>query len=107
MSSQITRVATVSQATYRRRRMIVALFLATAVTLGASLFSGLSAQATNESTTSKFEYVTVTAGTTLWGLAQAHAGDQEPREWIAELVNLNALEDATLQPGQQLALPTN
>jgi LysM repeat protein len=107
MSSQITRGATVSQATYRRRRMVVALFLATAVTLSASLFSGLSAQATNESSTAKFDYVTVSAGTTLWGLAQVHAGDQEPREWIAELVSLNALQDATLQPGQQLALPAN
>lgn len=107
MSSQITRVATVSQATYRRRRMVVALFLATAVTLSVSLFSGLSAQATNESSTATFDYVTVSAGTTLWGLAQVHAGDQEPREWIAELVSLNALQDATLQPGQQLALPTN
>jgi LysM repeat protein len=107
MSSQITRVAIVSQATYRRRRMVVALFLATAVTLSASLFSGLSAQATNESSTAKFDYVTVSAGTTLWGLAQVHAGDQEPREWIAELVSLNALQDATLQPGQQLALPAN
>ena len=87
--------------------MVVALFLATAVTLSASLFSGLSAQATSESSTAKFDYVTVTAGTTLWGLAQIHAGDQEPREWIAELVSLNALQDATLQPGQQLALPTN
>ncbi len=107
MSSQITRVATVSQATYRRRRMVVALFLATAVTLSASLFSGLSAQATDESSAAKFDYVTVSTGTTLWGLAQVHAGDQEPREWIAELVRLNALHDATLQPGQQLALPAN
>ena len=69
--------------------------------------AGLSAQATNESSTAKFDYVTVNAGTTLWGLAQVHAGDQEPREWIAELVSLNALQDATLQPGQQLALPAN
>ena len=107
MSSQFTPAVTVSKATYRRRRMVVALFLATSVMLGASLFSGMSAQATNETSVAQFDYVTVTAGTTLWGLAQTYAGDQEPREWIAELVNLNALEDATLQPGQQLALPKN
>ena len=107
MSTKFTPAVTVSKATYRRRRMVVALFLATFVTLGASLFSGMSAQATNETSVAQFDYVTVTAGTTLWGLAQTYAGDQEPREWIAELVNLNALEDATLQPGQQLALPKN
>jgi LysM repeat protein len=107
MSTQITRVATVSQATYRRRRVVAALFLATSVAVGGSLFSGFSAQATSESATATFDYVTVTAGTTLWGLAQQHAGDQDPREWIAELVTLNALSDEALQPGQRLALPAN
>ena len=96
-----------SQTPAARKFFRTAVVVAIATT---SIFGFVNTAAANSQTSSsaaKFEYVTVTAGTTLWGLAQAHAGDQEPREWIAELVNLNALEDATLQPGQQLALPTN
>ena len=49
-------------------------------------------------------YVTVGQGESLWGLAETHAtGD--PRDWIAEVVILNALDSSDLVPGQQIALP--
>jgi len=49
-------------------------------------------------------YVTVGQGESLWGLAETYAtGD--PRDWIAEVVILNALDSSELVPGQQIALP--
>jgi len=38
-------------------------------------------------------------------LADEHGPDQDPRDWIARVVQLNALESIELTPGQQIALP--
>ena len=51
------------------------------------------------------EYVTVQSGDSLWSLADAYAPDADPRDWIAEVVLLNALTTVELTPGQQIALP--
>ncbi|MEY3561553.1 MAG: hypothetical protein RL068_705 [Actinomycetota bacterium] len=51
------------------------------------------------------EFVTVQSGDSLWSLADQHAQGQDPRDWIAEVVILNALQSAELTPGQQIALP--
>lgn len=53
----------------------------------------------------ELEYVTVQAGDSLWSLADTHAPDADPRDWIAEVVLLNALSSVDLKPGQQIALP--
>jgi hypothetical protein len=39
-------------------------------------------------------------------VAEKYASNVDTREWIAELVTLNALQDNQLQPGQRIALPT-
>jgi len=54
---------------------------------------------------SELEYVTVQSGDSLWSLADAYAPNQDPRDWIAEVVLLNALSSVDLTPGQQIALP--
>ena len=47
---------------------------------------------------------TVRAGDTLWSIADAtYAGD--PREGVWELRHRNGLQNATIVPGQRLALP--
>ena len=51
------------------------------------------------------EFVTVQPGDSLWDLADEHGPDQDPRDWIARVVQLNALESIELTPGQQIALP--
>jgi len=60
--------------------------------------------ATNESPT-PLEYVTVAYGDTLWGLAKIYAPEQDPRDWIEEVVLVNALSSVSLEPGQRIALP--
>ena len=51
------------------------------------------------------EFVTVQPGDSLWDLADQHGPDQDPRDWIARVVQLNALESIELTPGQQIVLP--
>ena len=51
------------------------------------------------------EYVTVQSGDSLWTLADLYAPNSDPRDWIAEVMLLNALTTVDLSPGQQIALP--
>ena len=51
------------------------------------------------------EFVTVQSGDSLWGLANMYAPSQDPRDWIARVVTINAMETVELTPGQQIALP--
>jgi hypothetical protein len=95
-----------TQAVYRRRRMAVGLALALALggTIAGFAATG-QAQASNQVANVTFEYITVHSGDTLWSLAGTYAQGQDQRDWIAATVELNALDDTALQPGQQLALP--
>lgn len=52
-----------------------------------------------------FEYITVSAGETLWSMADRLAPNSDPRDWIQEVVNLNGLNSAELKPGQRIAIP--
>lgn len=52
-----------------------------------------------------FEYVTIASGQSLWQLAESIAPSQDPRDVIADIVNLNQLASEAVQPGQRIALP--
>jgi LysM repeat protein len=52
-----------------------------------------------------FAYVTVASGQSLWELAETIAPTADPRDVIADIVNLNQLQSEDVQPGQRLALP--
>jgi hypothetical protein len=52
-----------------------------------------------------FQYVTVDAGQTMWGLAEEIAPGSDPRDVIANIMQLNQLDTADLYAGQQLAIP--
>ena len=49
--------------------------------------------------------VTVQAGESLWSMARRVAPDNDPREVVARIRDLNDLTSAHLTPGQQLLLP--
>lgn len=60
----------------------------------------------NGSAASNSEHYSVHQGDTLWSIATAYsAPNQDPRDYVAELVQLNRLESASLTPGQDLILP--
>jgi hypothetical protein len=50
--------------------------------------------------------VTVGAGQTLWDIAGSVAPDRQPREVIAEIMQLNNLQGSVIQAGQQVFVPT-
>jgi LysM repeat protein len=71
-------------------------------------FMSPSAQASNSSGNVKFDYVTVSAGDTLWSIAQENVSSgNDARDYMYELATLNNLESADLTPGQRIALPNN
>jgi Tfp pilus assembly protein FimV len=51
------------------------------------------------------ERVTVRPGDTLWAIAEREAPGVDPRETIAAILDLNALESSALRPGSVLLLP--
>jgi nucleoid-associated protein YgaU len=51
-------------------------------------------------------WVTVRQGDTLWKIASAVDGAQDPGPTIREIMNLNGLSDSLIQPGRRLYLPS-
>jgi len=49
--------------------------------------------------------ITVTAGDTLWSLAERVDPDADPRDLIAAIMTLNGLSSPAVQPGQVLRVP--
>ncbi|MEC5150353.1 LysM peptidoglycan-binding domain-containing protein [Cryobacterium sp. GrIS_2_6] len=70
-----------------------------------STLSGSSMSADTGGSATTFDYVTIQSGQSLWQLAERIAPSADPREVIAEIVNLNQLPSESVQPGQRLALP--
>ncbi|HKU29085.1 MAG TPA: LysM peptidoglycan-binding domain-containing protein [Arthrobacter sp.] len=50
--------------------------------------------------------VTVQAGQSLWGIAGVVAPNRDPREVVAEIIQLNNLLDGRITPGQRLFVPS-
>ena len=72
---------------------------------GLAALGGGSATASNESSSSTFEYVQVASGQSLWELAESIAPEADPRDVVSDIVHLNQLTSADVQPGQRLAVP--
>tara|TARA_R110002124_G_scaffold71034_4_gene190182 strand:- start:3562 stop:3831 length:270 start_codon:yes stop_codon:yes gene_type:complete len=69
--------------------------------------NGGGAAATLEGNESAFTYVDVAAGQSLWNIAEQHAPGQDPREVVAQLVEINQLPSADIFAGQELAIPAS
>ncbi len=80
--------------------------MATLVTAGLVIFGFVFGQVAS-ATDSKAEqvYYSVHSGDTLWKIASELAPDQDPRDFISELVELNQITSANLTPGQKLLIP--
>jgi predicted Zn-dependent protease len=82
---------------------LVAALVALAV-FGAN--SAVASGAESSAASQSFDYVTVQAGETLWGIAEEMAPTADPRDVIADIVSLNQLPSSEVQPGQRLAVPS-
>ncbi|EAR25207.1 conserved ypothetical protein [marine actinobacterium PHSC20C1] len=92
-----------------RGRVVLMTLAATPLVIAAlviALNSG-EAAATLESGDTSFVYVDVSAGQSLWNIAEQHAPGQDPREVVAQLIELNQLASADVFAGQELAIPAN
>jgi len=91
----------------QRGRGVLTFLAATPLVIAAFVFAlnGGGATASLDGSTVPFEYVTVESGQSLWQLAEELAPQSDPRDVIAQLVQLNQLETADVYAGQELAIP--
>ena len=76
-----------------------------ALVVGFFTFGTTGANAATESGVNDFTYVSIHAGETLWDIASELDPNADPRDLIAEIVQLNALEGSDVEVGQRIALP--
>ncbi|SMH47524.1 LysM domain-containing protein [Rathayibacter oskolensis] len=92
----------------RRGRAVLATLGALPIVAGAFVFglNGGGAVASGQSSDVEFQYVTVRAGESLWSLAEELAPESDPRDVVDDLLSLNQLPSAGIEPGQRLAVPS-
>jgi LysM repeat protein len=88
-----------------RRGRLVVFLLALVACVVASLAIASSGSASGAAHQVPVQYVTVLPGDTLWNIAHDVAPGADPRDTVAEIVELNALRGSSLQTGQRLAVP--
>lgn len=71
---------------------------------GGQAFADSVSSESNASTT-EFQYVTIQSGQSLWRVAESIAPSADPRDVIADIVNLNQLTSVEVRPGQRVAIP--
>lgn len=106
-SSRSTRPAPVRLTRRGRLALVgfpIVLLVALVMILAASLTSQAKA-AVDAPVPTETVNVSLGQGETLWGLAGEFAPDRDPRDFVAEIVELNGLESSVVQAGQSLAVP--
>ncbi|MHA7282406.1 LysM peptidoglycan-binding domain-containing protein [Arthrobacter sp. TMS2-4] len=93
----------------RRGRLLlvglpIALGVAALILLAAFLTSQAQAGESAPTSTATVE-VSVATGETLWDLAVHYAPERDPRDVVAEIVELNDLRSSVVQAGQSIAVP--
>lgn len=77
------------------------------VALAIAVVGGGAALASNETgaAAGAFTEITVLSGETLWSIAEDVAPGSDPRDVVAEITRLNALENGSVAAGQRIAIP--
>lgn len=92
-----------------RGRHVLAALAALPVTVAVvmAVIGGSSALASDEhgAPDGSFTTVTVMSGDSLWSIAQQVAPHSDPRDVVASIERLNALDTPVLSAGQRLAIP--
>src|SRR5690606_861062 len=89
----------------RRGRAVISALVAAPLVVLALALGAPQATATLETPDQSFEWVSVDLGQSLWSIAQSVAPDEDPREVVADIMRLNGLGSADVQPGQRIAIP--
>lgn len=89
--------------TRRGRLAVTGLLAAAGVT--ASLFVGGIGFAGTDAERPAVRYVTVAPGDTLWSIAGEVAPDQDRRDTVARILELNARETSGVRAGDRIAVP--
>jgi len=92
----------------RRGRVVLTALAALPLLVVVALvaLNGGQASAGNASGHVDFQTVTIQPGETLWQLAEQTAPNADPRDFVQDVVSLNALDGSGLQAGEQIAIPT-
>ena len=101
--------ATRLRLTVRGRRILAAIAaLPAVIALSLAVISGGSALASRDTgaMTGSFATLTVSAGDSLWSIAEQVAPGADPRDVVDAIVRLNALDGVTVSAGQQLSIPS-
>lgn len=105
VSRPVVRAAVTAGNAQAQRFVRTATIVAVATLAIVGFVNGQAAIATNDQAKAEFTYVTVLAGQSLWQIAAQVAPNEDPRDFIADVVSLNGLTDAEVVPGQRIALP--
>lgn len=100
--------ATRLRLTTRGRRVLTTLAAVPAViAVVVAVLSGGAALASREAGAPEgsFQTVTVSAGESLWSIAQEVAPDADPRDVVASISRLNGLSDGVVPAGARLFIP--
>lgn len=92
----------------RRGRIVISSLITLALLALLSLiavFGSTQAVATSELSDADFGYVVVQPGESLWQVASMIDPATDPRDLVAEIVQLNQLDASSVQAGQPIALP--
>lgn len=91
----------------RRGRAVITLLvsLPLVIALLSLSLNGGGATATSGDSAAAVTTVTVEAGQSLWSLATTIAPGESTADVVADLMAINALESASVRPGQQLIVP--
>lgn len=90
-----------------RRVLAAAAALPAVVAISVAALSGGAALASRDAggPAESYREITVMAGESLWSIAQEVAPAADPRDVVAEISRLNALDGGAVAAGQRLAIP--
>ena len=90
----------------RRGRLVATLVLLAGFLAGSVLLAGgLASAGTEPGAAATAQRVTVAPGDTLWSIAERQAPDADPRDTVADILELNHLTSSAVEAGSVLLLP--
>jgi hypothetical protein len=88
-----------------RGRAVLLILIATPLVVLALVLGTSAGGATATGSSTPLRTVTVLAGQSLWQIAGKVAPTADPRDVIADIMSVNALQSTDVQPGEKLEIP--